>query len=675
MNKLHLLPIAVGGLLMAACASIGRPDGGPRDVEPPRYVSSNPPLGATGVTTQRINIAFDENIQLDDPSNKIAISPAQKEMPQIISNGRHISILLKDSLLPNTTYTIDLADAVKDLNEGNILDGMAIDFSTGDYVDSLRISGMVLQARNLEPAQGMLVGAYLNDADSAITTLPFDRIARTNQLGQFTLRNLKPGTYQLFALNDINRDLHWDRTEDVAFYSTPITPTATRVDANDTLKATDGTDSIVPTMKTVFAPNDLLLTWFNENYIAQYLKEYNRPERQILYVKMAAPADSLPRLTIVQQGSRRVNIPVNDVSLLTRNETNDSLQYWLTDSALIASDTLLIETRYRRVDSLENLVWHTDTLRFNFRAPKSTGKKKEQKKYAVTLQEKIDSVRAISDTIPVDTFALMQPSRFLSLSLEGSTQDLNKPLKLHSGTPIRSYEPEGIRLEMMQDTLWVPAPVQPILSGPDSLTWRDFTLEAKWKPSTKYRLVVDSIAVDDYWGLYNKPLKEEFTTRAMEDYSSISFNISGVPDGQPAIVELLNDKDGIVETRPLQGGSVKFDYLMPGTYYARLYTDTDDNGEWTNGDLLQHQQPEDVYYFPKKLQLKKNWDRSEAWNLQELTPDLQKPEDVKKNKVKRKDGDKTEQEDEDEEDDESWGTENDPDAFGRNNFSRPNTRR
>ena len=205
-------------LIMAACASIGRPEGGPRDELPPVFVSSNPVQGATNVKSNKIEIFFDENLKVEDVANKVVISPAQKAMPSIVANGKKISVELRDTLKENTTYTIDFSDAIRDLNEGNPLDGFALDFSTGETLDSLRISGIVLEARNLEPAQGMLVGVYSNTADSAITTLPFDRIAKTNQLGQFTVRGLKPGSYKIYALTDKNRDYHWDRTEDVAFY-------------------------------------------------------------------------------------------------------------------------------------------------------------------------------------------------------------------------------------------------------------------------------------------------------------------------------------------------------------------------------------------------------------------------------------------------------------------------
>lgn len=211
-----LLVVAVA-LIVAACASMGRPEGGPKDEIPPVYVRSTPAPGARNVSADRFTIIFNENVQIKDAMSKVVVSPPQKSMPKIMAVGRNVRIEMVDTLLPNTTYTIDFTDAISDLNEGNELDGFAFDFSTGDTLDSLCISGMVFEAATLEPAQGMLVGVHSNLSDTAITTLPFDRITRTNQLGQFTVRNLKPGSYRIFAVNDVNRDNKWDRSEDVAF--------------------------------------------------------------------------------------------------------------------------------------------------------------------------------------------------------------------------------------------------------------------------------------------------------------------------------------------------------------------------------------------------------------------------------------------------------------------------
>ena len=148
---MRLLLGVVALFIMAACASIGRPGGGEYDYDPPKYVRSNPAIGEKNVSKNRISIEFNENVQVEDVMNKVVVSPAQKTMPSITANGHRVSVELRDSLLANTTYTIDFSDAIRDLNESNILDGFAVDFSTGDSIDSMRISGMVFEAANLEP--------------------------------------------------------------------------------------------------------------------------------------------------------------------------------------------------------------------------------------------------------------------------------------------------------------------------------------------------------------------------------------------------------------------------------------------------------------------------------------------------------------------------------------------
>lgn len=634
MNKLHYLPLGTGvALTLAACASLGHPTGGPRDVQPPRYVSSNPVPGSLNFKGNKVSIFFDENVEVDNPNDKVAISPAQKEMPVVFANGHRVDITFRDSMIPDMTYTIDLADAVKDLNEGNVLDGFAIDFSTGDDIDTLQISGMVFEARNLEPAQGMLIGVYKSDADSCILTRRFERIARTNQLGEFTVRNLSPGEYQLFALTDNNRDLHWDRTEDVAFCSTLLSPRVETVEVIDTI-ARDSIlgDSVSITTKTVYTPNDVLLTWFNENYQALYLKDYKRPKQNEITLNFAAPADSLPALTIIALGTdSTMRTPLTDVAMLTHNATNDTLKYWLRDSAVILSDTMLIEAKYRRVDTADQIVWGTDTLRFNFRSPKNSPKPR-------TLQDKIDSILKISDTLRIDTFKLMQPDNFLRFKWGSTTQEVNKPFYFSSPTPLDSLPEGALRVEFTTDSVWEALLPQPPILPSDTISHSNFVLDINWVPGGKYRLVADSLAIQDIYGLYNDPISYNFTVRELDEYSTIQFNVSGVPDSVSAIVELLSDRDEPRRTTVVDNGVAKFDFLLPDTYYARLYFDLDGNGEWTNGDLKLRRQPEDVYYFDKKITLKKNWDRSESWNINALSVDQQKPNDIKKNKPKLKAG-------------------------------------
>lgn len=630
-----LLPLVGAVALLSACASIGRPEGGPRDETPPVYLRSNPAPGTTGFTGTKIEVIFDENIKLEDIMNKVVVSPAQKQPPTISANGRKLSVEMRDTLMLSTTYTLDFSDAIRDLNEGNILDGFALDFATGDTIDTLRISGMVFEAQTLEPAQGMLVGVYSNLEDSAIHTLPMERITKTNQLGQFTIRNLKEGSYRIFALNDVNRDYHWDRSEDVAFYDVTISPTATPTTVTDTLMRENGQrDSLVTRDATRYLPDDVLLTWFNEGYSSQYLKDYKRPERNKITFQFGTKADTLPIIRLLN--THRAGDEISTWSMLDASPTLDTLTYWIADTSLVALDSITLEASYMRTDTNDCLSWTTDTLRFNIR----TVKKKEEKKKKKKDEEEEDSIPKI-------------PHMELRVS-SGSSQELNRGLVITGGTPIVSFDTTAVKLEMQVDTLWYPIE-QPRFHRLDSLKPMTYTAPYEWEEGTKYRLTIDSAAVHDIYGLDNEPLTHEFTTKKSDDYSTVSFTITGL-DERPAIVEVLNTSDKPVGYAPVENNIATIAYLPPGTYYARLYIDANGDGQWTTGSLSDSipRQPEETYYYPKKLTLKKNWTIEQSWDINELPVDQQKPQEIKKNKPKRKKGDPEEPRNGDEEEEDEF---------------------
>ena len=638
---MHLLLVAIIASILAACASIGRPTGGEYDIEPPKFVTSNPLPRSTGHNDNRITIDFNENIKVEDAINKVVVSPAQKAIPKISANGRRLTIDIQDSLVPNTTYTIDFSDAIRDLNEGNELDGFAIDFATGDSIDSLRISGMMFEARTLEPAQGMIVGVYSNLSDTAITTLPMERIAKTNQLGQFTIRGIKPGIYRLFAVNDINRDYHWDRSEDVAFYDSLIVPLVTPKSVNDTLKTHDGlNDSIVVRHGVEFLPNDILLTWFNEGYKAQYLQDYSREERRKITIQFAAQSDTLPTITLLNEP--RQGYDINKWAILSRSENNDTLNYYITDTLVSNLDTLKLAMRYLRTDTLQNLTWGDDTIRVIYKAPKVNTKEleKKKKKEEERKAEERKKFEELGDTLALDSLdsiASIPPIPQLThidiKAKSGTSQDVNLPVYIEFNQPIDTIIRQGLHFEQLRDTLW------------DTITMPDFKMvnshnrmlynfNHQWEPATKYRFTIDSACVVGAYNEWNTPFKHEFTTRALEDYSALFLNISGVDSC--GIVELLGSDDKVIRTAPVENSSAAIEYLQPATYYLRLYIDRNRNGKWDTGSVNEMTQPEEVYYYPKKITLKKNWDVEQSWNIDELPIDRQKPTEIKKNKPKEK---------------------------------------
>lgn len=608
--------LGAAALSLAACASIGRPEGGPKDELPPVFMRSNPAPGAVNVSRPKIDIYFNENLKLDDPANKIVVSPAQQQPPQIMANGKRIAIELRDTLIPNTTYTVDFSDAIRDLNEGNILDGFATDFSTGPTIDTLRISGMVFDARNLEPAQGMVVGVYSNLSDTALTTLPLERVAKTNQYGEFTIRNLKPGNYHIFALDDKNRDWHWDRSENIAFYPLTISPTAERVTVSDTLRSSTRTDSIVTRQATRFLPDDILLTWFNEDYRPHYLRDYERTDARRATFKFGAFTDSLPRITVLN--GPKAGSTLADLSVVEAREGNDSIVYWFRDPALWSQDSLLVAARYLKTDSLNRVDFTTDTLKLFLR---STAKKKPSKQ-----KEGSDTV---APPLPLLSFKPVATGQ----------QELNLPLTFEAAEPVARIDSTMWRLEMAVDTLW--KPVAGVRFIPDSTNIRRFNIPVQWVPGAKYRFSADSLAVTGISGEWTTNLRHEFSVKTPEEYGNITFRITDrnlIPDSIPVVVQLLNAQDQPVQTRTLSpAGSVTFTYLTPGPYYARAFLDADSNHRWTTGSIARSILPEEVYYYPKKLNLRKNWDLDQDWALFDLPVDEQKPLEIKKNKPKTTD--------------------------------------
>ncbi|MBD5210821.1 MAG: Ig-like domain-containing protein [Barnesiella sp.] len=663
-NLVKIVCFMVAVVLLAACASIGRPQGGERDELPPVFVHSDPAPGSLNFKGNRLSIYFDENIKMEDVMNKVVVSPVQKTPPSVIANGKRLSVEFRDTLVPDATYTIDFSDAIRDLNEGNILDGFAIDFSTGDKRDSLVIAGMLFEARNLEPAQGMIVGVYSNLSDTAITTLPFDRIAKTNQYGQFVLRNLAPGTYNLYAVNDLNRDYHWDRSEDVAFLGETVVPEVTGITVTDTLRASNGMDSIVMRQGVRYLPNDLLLTWFNENYRSQYLKNHTRIDSTRITIEFGAPTDSLPEITLLNTpaAGRRLD----EIARMDYSAAGDSITYWLTDRDVIATDTLHVAMRYLRTDTLDQLSWTTDTLRLlnreSSRFHKELDKRnKDREKLRKKLQE------AGRDTIFTDkpAFITFEPST-------RSNQELNRPLYITASQPLDTIYQDRIHLEMRVDTVWVDA--RPGAVARDSVNRQmRYVLDHKWKEGERYRLTIDSAAVTGIYGNVNEGSKIEFTVKSLEDYSNIRFKLSGIPEGEEMVVELLNAQDRPVATAPAIDGTATFTFVSPGTYYARAFVDTNRNGVWDTGNIAEKRQAEDVYYYSKKLALKKNWDLDQSWDLNELPIEAQKPEAIKKNKPKNRDrnnrNSSSDYDDEEEDDDDLYYPGRG--SSGRNNGNNP----
>lgn len=645
-------------ILAVSCASIGNPSGGPRDEDAPRFVRANPAPGSVNVKRQRIDIEFDEIVNVKDAFTNVVVSPPSKQVPRVSSNGRRVTVLFQDTLKDSTTYTIDFGNSIEDNNEANKLPSFTYSFSTGPTIDTLQISGMVLSAESLEPQQGMLVGVYSNLADSAFSTLPFERMAKTDDRGRFSIMGLAPGQYRIFALNDLDNDYHRANPEEaMAFYDVLLSPSSERVMTTDTLfnLRTGEVDSVLNRERTRFLPNDILLRSFESDVKPQYLTKYERQDSTRLNFFFNTRADSIPEIRPVGFDD------IQEWYVVEKSAKNDSVTFWITNPELLKTDSLRIAATYLRTDSTKNLSAVTDTLRFFFsRDFKNTlaNEAREREKVLKDKEKALEKAKERAQKEGVEfTDTLEETIKPTPLGFKvtsSSTQEVYLPLFMEFDTPLSRLDTNAFHLEVQVDSLWQgvtkPYRAQPL----DSLNPRKLKIEYPWEFETQYRLTVDTLAATGIYGRVSNPLEFTFKTKAEDDYSSVIFSISNFTDSIPAFIELLSTSDSPVRREKVENNKAVFKYLPAGKYYARIFEDHNGNGMFDTGNLDSIRQPDYAYYYPKLINVKKNWDKEESWDVFSVAIDLMKPYAILKNKPeadkKNRNRNKTSEEEEEDED-------------------------
>lgn len=593
-------------LLCTACANRGGgPQGGPRDTIPPMVTKESPLNGTLAFRGNKVEVHFDEYIQLDDIQKNVLISPPQQRPPEVKAFGKTLSVVFVEDLLDSTTYTIDFGAAICDYNEKTPLRDYVFSFSTGDYIDSLGIEGLVINAEDLNPVQGVVVGIHSNPEDSALNTLPFTRITRSDEDGYFVIHNIRNGSYRLYALNDVSRDYLYQPGEALAFCDTILTPYLDIVAEHDTLwRDTIGIDIAtgdtlftrqIDTIRThevrYYEPHDLVLWYFTEDKQRHYFRGVYREEQHAFTLIFATPQDSLPAIRALRPSERDSTLSdsawVNwmDYTLFQSSPNRDTLTYWLTDSLTIGQDSIYLQMTYLISDSLYNLVPQTDTVLAVYRRPRMSQKARE-------AQER------------------KKRERKLELKTNASSKfEIYDTLRIYSAFPLDSVHAGMIHLAHKVDTVLTPVPIR--IMEKDSIRMQTCVI-AKLEPAESYVLEIDSAACRDIYGICNDAVKANIKLKSADEYANILVRMAQYDPR--ARIQLLSEKDAVLREQPASPDGTKFEYLAPTTYYLRLYLDLNGDGHWTTGDWLTRRQPEPVYYFPKKLKLRANWDFEETFD-------------------------------------------------------------
>ena len=657
-KRSKLAPLALlsfAGLL--GCASIGSPGVGLYDETPPALVRSEPAEAATSVNRQKITMRFNENIKLDNANEKMTISPPQVKAPTISSNAKTLTIELRDTLQANTTYTIDLGDAVQDNNEGNPLENLSLTFSTGDHIDTMKVMGTLLNAKDLEPVTGAFVGIYaLNKdgffpargkdgdslqlaidsivalyPDSIFSLRPFERAGKTDSYGRFTISGVGPGKYRMYAVKDGNTNYMYDvNTEDIAFVDSLIIPSVGSHTASDTIwNRFDSlkVDSIYVHEVTDYYPNDLCLRMFNEGHVIRYLDDMKWKDSTQITLNFAARMPEPPVISLLDEEDRGPARLDKDAWLICEpNPTNDTLVYWLRDSLVYHRDTLHLTVTYpftqNGIDIIRTDTMHLEKPEINVPEDQHPEDKDDKKK---KKRRKKDQEEAPKDTLPKTVF--------MSIKLLDSKIDVGKRPRFETSAPLDSLNTEALHLEQQKDTIWVPLDFELVQ---DSLRLRRYTLHAKphFSPGQNYRLICDSASMFDIYGHPLDSIAMTFSEKKSDEYAHLLVNVQGV-EGE-AFVQLLNEKDNPVQQVSVKNGQARFPQAPVGKCYVRLVEDRNGNGIFDVGSLDGRIQPENVFYLPKMLEMRENWDYSETWNVRATELDKQKPDELKQNKPKEK---------------------------------------
>ena len=566
-------------ILLTRCANPVTPEGGPKDTKPPKVVISDPPKATTHFNKKEIRITFNKYIQLKDQSNQIIIAPPLLNHTDIHVHGKSIVIKLTDSLKSNTTYSINFGDAISDITENNILHDYTYTFSTGSYVDSLSLSGRIINAFDLTPQKDVLAMLYVNEND----TLPLDSLplhvkpyylAKANENGEFRFSNLRDVPYLLFALKDLNGDhIYNPPNEKIAFcdslvkgvYVLPPTPEMLKKDSiakADTIHPKK--DTTILKMKT--QPGFTLRLFEQSDSIQKILKAdmVNDDQIEIDFRFPAIKPEFIP-----------LNLPnaSQDWMIPEFNTNMDSVYLWVTNTG---KDSLYL----RIINNNKTL----DTARIDL-----TKKNLKKKKSDI----------ASSSGIKLKLSTNMSDSRL--------NQFRNDPFII-SSYPLSKTDFHRILLVDGKDT------VHPKLAFADSIK-RKIRVSYKWKEDHPYKLIIPDSIFQSFNGHSNDSLLVSFRTHTLRDFGSIQMTLT-LTNPSNYIIQLLNEKENILEQRIITAsGKVKFDYLPPAKYKIKAILDLNKNGHWDSGSFFKKLQPEPVRYFQKIIEVHANWDIDESWDL------------------------------------------------------------
>ena len=445
------------------------------------------------------------------------------------------------------------------------------------------------------------------------------RVSRTDSRGRFIIRGVAKGDYRIYALQDMDGNYMYNqKSEKLAFTPEIIMPSWKPDIRQDTLWI----DSLhIKDIKQVpythFLPDDVVLNSFTATQTDRFFLKSERKDPNHFTLFFSYGDADLPQIT-------GLNFNAKDAFITEPSLNQDTIIYWLRDTALVNQDTLRMQLLYNMTDSTGKLVPKTDTLEILSKVPYAKRLKRQQEEYDKWFkkQEKAkERGKEFETTMPVTP---------LEIRYNVSSQmdpDQNPTFELP--TPIAKTDTSKIHLYEKIDSLWYRAKYK---FGAEPGKPRSLKLVSTWDPGHEYSLEVDSAAFTDIYGKVSAKYKQGVRIPSMDEYGTLIMTLQNM-EGKNCLVQLLNESDKPVKEAYAKNNQATFHYIKPGNYYLRLIVDDNDNGKWDTGDYASQRQPEAVYYYPKAIECKAKRDVQGMWNPRQLPLYKQKPAAITKQKA------------------------------------------
>lgn len=563
-------------LFLSSCAQIVAPGGGARDTIPPKVLKFIPDSAQLSFNSKNIYIEFDEFITLKDLNNQLLISPPLTKTPDVTIKNKTLTIELdkNETLKPNTTYCISFGNAVQDLNENNALENFQYIFSTGTFIDSLKLKGKVQNAFNQSTEKGIVVILYSDLSDSVVFKGQPDYFAKTDKDGAFQINNIKAGKYKFVAIKDANNNYKYDgESESIGFV-----------------------DAIIDVSET----QNILIDLFQEPAKKVYLKKYIHDSHGKVSLFFNQGSDSL-RVQPINNDQKGVQ------EYLEFSKNKDTLTYWIKN---YTKDSLILQV------SNGNKVLDTVSLKFISREDAEKSKKNPLKLKVVSSPNGNQSFDLGSEFVLKFNHFVVSHNNSLGWFKEQSVllkEDSSSSLKKFYGL---SYH---LNYEKVSLALWDTAKKVEDPNNPGTLigiaTQGIFT---DWKENTNYHLLILPGTFTDIFGLENDSIKIDFKTREEKYYGSVKLKLDIPPTDGDYIVQLLDESSNVIREDFVNKSFVlDYSYLAPKKYKLKIIYDDNGNHKWDTGNYLKKIQPEKVIYNSELINIRSNWDAELEWKVTE----------------------------------------------------------